>query len=530
MLTRQTAPVAVPSAGVGVVRRWWRGRRPPVVLLLLGTAVAALALVPLGFVVYNVVAVDPHEAGRLLLRARTGELLGNTVRLVLASTALCAVLGVGTAWLVERTDLPGRRMLTGLLAAPLVVPAFVSSYGWVSITPAVQGFDGAVLIVSLAYYPLIYLPVAATLRGLDPALEESARALGLRPVAVFTRVVLPQLKPALLGGALLVALHLLSEFGAFAMLRFSTFTTAIYEQYQVSFNGPAANLLASVLVLLCVLLLVAEFGIRGHGRYARLGGGAARSIPRVRLGRARPLALAAVVALLGAALGVPLASLGYWLSVGSSTAFPSADLLHATLASVGYGLVAAVVTTLLALPVALLVVRHRSVASIAIERSTYIARALPGIVVALALVFVSIRVARPMYQTALLLVAAYAILFLPMALIAVRSALMQAPPRLTEVARALGVRPVSALRRVTLPLIAPGLGAGAALVFLSVVTELTATLLLAPIGTNTLATQVWSHSAELSYGAAAPFAAVMIVIAAPATYLLTRPRAGVEVV
>jgi iron(III) transport system permease protein len=250
----------------------------------------------------------------------------------------------------------------------------------------------------------------------------------------------------------------------------------------------------------------------------------------VRLGRGKPLALLAALAVLGAALGVPLGSLAYWLAVGSSASFPGTALLHATVASVGYGLVAAVVTTLLALPVALLVVRHRSVASVVIERSTYIARALPGIVVALALVFVSIRVARPLYQTALLLVAAYAILFLPMALIAVRAALVQAPPRLTEVARALGVRPLSVLRRVTLPLIAPGLGAGAALVFLSVVTELTATLLLAPIGTNTLATQVWSNSAELAYGAAAPYAAVMILIAAPATYLLTRPRAGVEVV
>jgi iron(III) transport system permease protein len=147
---------------------------------------------------------------------------------------------------------------------------------------------------------------------------------------------------------------------------------------------------------------------------------------------------------------------------------------------------------------------------------------LPGIVVALALVTVSLRLVPAVYQTIVMLFAAYAIMFLPRAMVSLRAAMGQAPPVLDDVAHALGASPVATFRRVTLPLIAPGLGAGAALVFLAVTTELTATLLLAPIGTQTLATQFWSNSTSIAYGAAAPYAALIVLISLPATFLLTR--------
>jgi iron(III) transport system permease protein len=221
------------------------------------------------------------------------------------------------------------------------------------------------------------------------------------------------------------------------------------------------------------------------------------------------------------ALGVPIGSLVHWLAVGSSTAFPAGTLLAAAATTLGLAAIAALATTLLAVPVAWLSVRHRGTTSTVLERGTYFGNALPGIVVALSLVTVSIHFARPVYQTTLLLVAAYAILFLPRAMVSVRAALTQAPPVLDDVSRALGTGTLGTLRRVTLPLIAPGLGAGAALVFLAVVTELTATLLLAPIGTDTLATRFWSESSTLAFGAAAPYAALMVLISAPATFILT---------
>ncbi len=484
--------------------------------------VALVALVPLLFVLWSTITVGPREAWDLLVRPRVGQLLWNSVRLIVVGIGASAVLAVSCAWLVERTDLPLRRLWHALLCAPLAVPAFVNGYGWVSLTHAVQGFWGASMIVTLSYFPLVYLPVTAVLRGLDPSLEEVSQSLGHSRADTFRRVVLPVLRPALLGGSVLVGLHLLAEFGALQQLRYPTLTTAIYDQYQSTFNSNAANMLASVLVLLCLVLLLGELRLRGNGRLSRVGAGASRQATRAPLGRGTVPALLGLTAIVVLAIGVPVASLVHWLLVGSSTAFPVGELVSATLTTLGLGVVGGLVTTALALPVAWLAVRHRSVLSTTFERCTYIANALPGIVVALALVTVSIRSVQPLYQTYALLVLAYAILFLPMAVVSVRSALELAPPVLDDVARSLGLSRFRAALRVTVPLILPGIGASIALVFLGVATELTSTLILAPLGTDTLATQFWARSSEVAYGAAAPYALLMVLISVPATILLSR--------
>ena len=177
-------------------------------------------------------------------------------------------------------------LLTGYCAiGAIAIPAFVQSYAWNSFAPGLNGFWGAVLVSILAYFPFLYLPVAAQLRRLDPTLEETAASLGLRPTAIFLRVILPQLRLAICGGALLVGLHLLSEYGLFVLMRFDTFATAIVDQFQSVYNGPAANLLGGVLVLLCVGLLGFEALVRGDARYARVGSGAPRDAVKWRLGR-----------------------------------------------------------------------------------------------------------------------------------------------------------------------------------------------------------------------------------------------------
>jgi iron(III) transport system permease protein len=518
---------SVPGGSPARARRRRRLPYPPA-LLAAAVLVALIALIPLFFVVAYAISVGWDDAVRLLIRPRIGELLWNTTRLALACMTLSAVIGTAAAWLVERTDLPGRRLWNVLLIVPLAIPAFVNSYGWISLTYAVEGYAGALLIVTLSYFPLVYLPVSAALRGLDPALEETAHALGHGRWRTFLRVVLPQLRPAMLGGALLVGLHLLAEFGALQMLRFPTFTTAIYDQYESSFNGPAANMVAGVLVLCCLLLLLGELRLRGRARYARLGAGAPRPANPARLGLLTGPVLLALTGLTVLALGVPLGSLVYWLVTGSSAAFPLETLVTATATSVGLAGAAALTTTVLALPVAWLCVRYPGRVGTLLERATYFGNALPGIVVALALVTISIVATEPLYQTVPLLVIGYVILFLPRAMVSVRAAIAQVPPVLGDVAHALGATPAATLWRVTLPLIARGLGAGAALVFLAGVPELTATLLLSPTGTLTLATEFWRNTSAVAYGGAAPYAALMVLISAPATYLLTRDARSSE--
>jgi iron(III) transport system permease protein len=471
--------------------------------------------------------LGPGEAVDFLVRPRVGELLWNTTRLLVGGVALSVVLGVASAWVVVRTTLPGSHLWHGVLAAPLAVPAFVNGYAWVSTTHAVQSsYLGAVLVVSLSYYPLVYLPTVAALRRLDSGLEDVAAALGHRPLETFFRVVLPAISPAVLGGALLVGLHLLGEYGALQILNYPTLTTGIIDQYRTSFNGPAATLLALVLVAFCLLLLGLELVVRGRRRHSRVGSGVNRSASRTRLGSSQPVVLAGLVGLAVLALGVPIASLVRWLVRGSSTSFPAGDLSAATLTTIGLALAGGVVATVAALPVAWLAVRHRGVLATAVERSVYPANALPGIVVALALVTVSIRSLPALYQTVPLLLLGYVILFLPRAVVSVRATLELAPPELDDVARSLGCTNAGAARRVTLPLVLPGLGASLALVSLAISTELTATLLLAPIGTSTLATEFWSRAYAVEYGAAAPYAVLLIALSVPATWLLSRAANG----
>ncbi len=498
----------------------------PAGLVIPAVVVSGLALIPLAYVVLVLVQTGLATFLELTIRPRVFELFANTVALLALAIPAAVAIGVGAAWLVERTDLPGRRAWAVLLAAPLVVPAFVTSYGWITVVPSLSGLGAGVLIATLSYYPLIYLPVVAGLRRLDPALEEVAASLGRSPRQVFAGIVVPQLRLPILGGALLVGLHLLAEYGAFAMLRFDTFTTAIIAQYRSTFNGPAAASLASVLVVCCLALLLFENVARGGGRYARIGSGAPRPHRRKRLRRASLPAAAAVALVVAMAVGVPMLSIARWLSLGGTSVWTGDHVLQALVQTTALAAGGAVAAVALALPIAILAVRFSSRTSRTLEATNYVTSSLPGIVVALALATITIRLAQPLYQTVVVLVLAYVLLFLPRALINLRSGIAQVPVGLEEVARSLGDRPAVAFVRVTARLAAPAALAGAALVFLGIVNELTATLLLGPNGTRTLTTQFWTHVNDLDYAAAAPYAFLMVVLSIPMVSVLFRASQG----
>ncbi|KQR01943.1 iron ABC transporter permease [Arthrobacter sp. Leaf141] len=487
---------------------------------MLAVLIALFSLVPLGYVLYMSVATGWDTAVGLIFRPRVAELLLNTVLLTVITVPLCLVLGVAGAWLVERTALRGRRTWAVLLAAPLAIPAFVNSYAWVSAVPSLAGLGSGVLIATLSYFPLVYIPAAAALSRLDPAIEQSAASLGLGAWRTFFRVVLPQLRIALTGGGLLVALHLLAEYGAFAMIRFDTFTTAIMVQFQSTFNGAAGNMLASVLVFFCLLLLLAEVRTRGSARYARIGPGAQARALRLPLRGYQLPAQLFLLALTVLAFGLPLFLVLRWVAAGGPDVWAAAEFVPALAATLGYGLAGAAATIVVAFPMAYLAVRHPGWFSKTLELSNYITSSLPGIVVGLAFVTVSIRLVPGVYQSAGVLVAAYVLLFLPRALVNLRAGLAQAPKELDEAAQALGKPPLTAFVQVTLRLMAPAAAGGAALVFLAITNELTATLLLSPNGTRTLATEFWSKSSEIDYAGAAPYALLMILLSAPMTYLL----------
>ena len=498
-------------------------RRLPPLLTAAAAIVSVVVLLPLVFLVVQAVQVGWSQLHLLLFRHLTAMLVWHTVALVVVVMLLCVVVGTLAAWFVERTDLPCRRLFAILVVIPLGIPDFVVSFGWRGVFPSIGGFWAAVLVMTLAVYPLVFLPVAASLRAADPAQEEVARSLGLGRLHTFWTVTVGQARTAIFGGAILVGLVVLAEFGAFEILGYQTLTTEIYSEFQVGFNEPAACALSLILVLLGGLLLASEDTVRGRGRTSRVGAGAARPIRPVVLGRARLPVLAGATLLVVLALGVPVGAIVYLIILGGNSTLPPASLLIATVNTFGYAAAAGVVATVAALPIALLSVRFPRRRVIALQRANMLVLAVPGLVIALSFTYVTEQFLQGrFYQTSPLLVLAYAIMFFPLALVSVRAAVSRSPVGLEEVGRSLGVRRRSVLWRVTLPLIAPGLGAAFALVFLETATELTATLVLHPTNVETLATQFWAYQENLSYGQAAPYAGVMVLIAAVPGYILGR--------
>jgi iron(III) transport system permease protein len=516
----------------------YRGRRAPRLLVVAAGLVAFGAVLPVAYLTMRALSAD-DSARALTPLSTTIELAWDTAILAFGVVIATLVVGVPFAWLVVRTDLPGRR-LWGLAASlPLVIPSFVAALALlgafaprglvqealepigVDRLPEVTGYWGALVALTLSTYPYVYLLAASGLRSVDPTAEEAARSLGAGRVRVFTRVTLPALRPSIAAASLLVALYVLSDFGVVSLMGYSTLTTGIYVRYESLLALESAAILALVLVALALTIVLVASRFRLRGVIYRSTPGAGRTVKIVHLGRWRWLALAFCSAVVGLFLVLPVGVLAWWAvsadpitgraGVSWSAAFNSASMATAT----------ALVAAFLVLPAAFLAWRYPSPLSRWLERFTLLPSALPGIAVALALVFVGARIGTPVYQTLGLLLVAYVIRFMPYGLASTRASLDAVSPRLEEAARSLGRRPLGATTAVVLPLARSGVLAGAALVFLSTIKELPATLLLKPIGFDTLATEIWKGTAIGAYSEVAPSALLLIAIAAPLVYLLS---------
>lgn len=519
-------------------------KRPPVLVWAPAALVAAAMLLPIAYLVARSLEGGLAEWAEVLGDAETYAVLWRSTLLAAVVTAACVGIAVPLAWLTARTDLPGRGIWAVLAALPLVIPSYVGGFVLVSALgprgmlqgvlepfgverlPEIYGFPGAALALTLFSYPYVFLTVRSGLRGMDPALEEAARSLGSGAWTTFFRVTLPQVRPAIVAGALLVALYALSDFGAVSLLQYDSFAREIYLQYRSAFDRTPAAILALMLVALTAAILFVEARTRGRGRYHRSTAGAVRPSVTVALGRWRWPALLFCGGVVALALAAPVGVLTFWLARGLLEGEPLVPLWSAAWNSVYASGLAAGVVALVALPVAILAVRFPGRLAGLVERMTYLGYALPGIVLALALVFFGANYVPALYQTLGLLVFAYAIHFLPQAVGATRAALLQVRPSVEEAARVLGRGPASVAATVTAPLASSGIFAGAALVFLTTMKELPATLLLSPIGFETLATRIWGATADAFFARAAAPALLLITLSAVPMYLLViRERA-----
>lgn len=494
---------------------------PSLSVTILSGAVAALVVSPLLWLFLRAAEVDPGRALELVASAQTGRILLNSLVLMGGVTLLSVVVGVPLAVMLTRSDIPFRRPLTIIAALPLVVPSYIGAFAFVRTfgehgeihdllgipMPTIDGLSGTILIITLYTYPYVFLTTRAALLSMDASLVDAARTLNADRLEAFREITVPQIRPAVGAGALLVALYAISDFGTPAFMRVRVFTSSIYWRYE-ALQVDYAAVLSLQLIAVTAIVLALEAGI---GREEETGARSAGA--PITLGRWKWVGVGVVVLIGLVTIALPLAIFSAWLLAGTGGTAPAfAFEWEYALNSVYLAALAAIVASAFALPVGYVAARSGRLRDRLFERATYVGFAVPGIVIGLALVFFGSNYAPWIYRTVPLLVFAYVVRFLPQAVGTTRTATLQVNDRLAEAARTLNAGRFETFRRVTWPLIAPGVIAGGALVFLTTMKELPATLMLQPLGMETLVTIIWEAHETAFYRYAAVPAIILVII------------------
>jgi len=501
-----------PSRGRRSSRVWWTA-----------TAIVLLpALIPPISLAWQVVTKGigtPIPLGRLV------ELFFGTLVLTVAVTVTALSVGTATAWLTNRTNVPGRRVWMILAALPLVIPSYMAALtiigatgpagllsGWFGVEiPTPYGFVGAWLALSVFLAPMAHLIVTPALRLIDPATEEAATGLGASRTRVFFTITLQQLRPALVSAGLMVGLYTISDFGAVSLLRFDTFTRAIFTLYEGQIDRRPAATLSVVLMALALVILFLERRTRSRAGYHLKS--TSRRRRRIQLtGWGKTMSVSFLGSFVFVAIVVPVSVLLFWLFRGLEAGQDLGMFWDEIARSLSVASVAALLAAAASLPIAMVTTWKRGRFSNMAETGTWTIYALPHITVGVAVVAFSLQWIRPLYQTVALLILTYAAMFMAQSVSTTQDSLRRSSSDLEDASRGLGRGPWETLRRVTVPLAKPGLLAGSALVFLSVMKELPATLLLRPNGFETLAIRIWSSTSEGFYTRASAASLALLAV------------------
>ncbi|OEF96240.1 ABC transporter permease [Desulfuribacillus alkaliarsenatis] len=528
-------------------RKWlkiWRGNPPGGVLLSFGAIIAVIMSIPIIYVVWRSLFAGVDRWMRLL-DERIPMLLWNTISLTVAVTICAVIIGVSLAWIVTRTDIPGKKLWQWLLALPLVIPPYVGAVTYIIVfgrsgwardfwrdTPwlvetfgpypiNIFSFWGVFFVLTMFTYPYVYLIASAALRKMNQNFEEAARSLGMSAWQIFWKVNLPFLRPAIGAGAILVSLYVLSDFGAIAMLRYVTFTAAIYFQ-RASFDTASASVLSLVLIALTVIILWIESRTRRKNKYYQTSN-TYRKPATLKLGKWKPVALIYTSLVFFASVLLPISVLVYWSNIGLRMGALDSRFFGFVLNSLQVSGLAALLCMILAMPIIYLKTRYPSLITSIIDRLCYAGYALPGVIVALGFIFIFNNHIPMLYGTFYVVALAFVVRFLPQAMQSGEASLSLISPRIDEAARSLGYPPWKVMFKVILPNMLPGVLAGGALVFVSSIKELPATLMLRPPGFDTLAVRIYFEASEAIYHLAAPAALLIIIVSIiPLRYMLRK--------
>jgi iron(III) transport system permease protein len=510
--------------------------------ILLPVILAGIGVLgPLMYLLIRAFEADAETLTTVVFRRRTFTLFLNTLALTAGVLALTTLLAIPLAWLTTRSDIRGKAIFTLLGMLPLAIPSYVMAYALLGMSgpygtaaevigitiPRPGGYWGALLALTLYLTPYLFINLRSALLGIDPALEETAQSLGYSPGMVFLKTIVPQLRPALYSGGLLVTLHVLGDFGAVSLMRFETFSYALFLQYTAAFDRIYAAWLAIFLILMTISVLFVDARLLRGLRFSRSGRGVGKRNRIMPLKRWKIPAYMFLIGLAFVSLVAPVSTILFWF-VSQPAEIRFGGLWSALGGSLSVSFPSAVLAALLAIPLAYLGVRYPSPISRAFERVAYVGYAIPPLAFALSLIFFTLQTAPFLYQTLILLIGAYTLHYLAEAMGPIRSALYQAPPQIEEAARSFGYHPFRAFLKATLPLLRKGIVASIAFVFLSAMKELPLTFLLSPIGFETMALNVWSYTIEAMFAEAAPFAlGIVIVSALFVTLLLRQEKVGI---
>jgi iron(III) transport system permease protein len=528
-------------------RKWlsvWNGNPPGRIMLSIGLLIALTMSIPIIYVIWRSIFAGADRWKRLL-DVRIPELLFNTISLTAAVTGASVFIGVTLAWIVVRTDIPGRKLWRWLMAVPLLIPPYVGAVtyiivfgrsGWVrdiwngmpwlvdmfgNYPFDIYSFFGVFFVLTMFTYPYVYLIAGSSLRKMNRNFEEAAQSLGMNRWQIFWKVNLPLLRPAIGAGGILVALYVLSDFGAIAMLRYVTFTAAIYFQ-RAAFDMSSAAVLSLVLILLTVIIMFIESHTKKKSRYYQTGGSYRKPLV-LKLGKWKLPALLYVVGVFLVSVAIPITVLVYWSRIGIGMGAIDERFFGFVLNSLKVSGFAALLSMVLSMPVIYLKSRYPSVISKGIDRLSYSGYALPGVIVALGFVFIFNNHIPALYGTFYIVAIAFLVRFLPQAMQSGEASLSLISPKIDEAARSLGYSPWKVMMKVILPNMMPGVVAGGALVFVSSIKELPATLMLRPPGFDTLAVRVYFEAQEGIYHLAAPSALLIILVSIiPLRYMLNK--------
>jgi iron(III) transport system permease protein len=484
--------------------------------------VLVLILQPLLYLIIRASEKSGSQILALLTREKTIEVLLLTLSLLAIVVTVNILLGTAIAAGLHYVKIPYPRLFLVATILPLAIPSYVFTYTWMALVPSMQGLWAASFILALSTMPYMILTVFTAFQKIDLALIEVGRSLGLSKVAIFFRIILPQVRRSISAGALLSGLYVLSDFGAVSLLNVETLTVSIQNLFKSSYDRGAASIIGILLFLAAAIFISLETRLKGRDFETRGNEGFQSAIRRVDRTSLSLLTLSVLAGYIFCAVVLPLYVL-ISRFLANPTAVEVSDLVLAAASTVSVAALGALIAFVLSLPLAFLISQSKGRFTTFSERSILVAHALPGVVVGLALVSFGSRLGG-LYQSIYLLAFAYAVLFLAKSVASTSSSLALVSPQLKEVAATLGKSKSKIATEVVFPIALPSMSLGILLVFLTAMKELPATLMLRPTGMDTLATQIWSAASISRFNEAAPYALILVAIAAIPTFILTLPR------